>query len=104
VVVWPNLGFHQPTLALVRLGHFRAGSFGVVHVLMGDLKRMCIKLQEISQTLVLVPRSLFKNKKVETKGTLLVREPGSLTLFELKYFWLFFNFIYTMRLTQTRLN
>jgi hypothetical protein len=33
VLVWPNLGFRQPTLAPVRLGLLRAGSLGVVSVL-----------------------------------------------------------------------
>ena len=29
----PNLGFHWPILALIRLGLLHSGSFGVVHVL-----------------------------------------------------------------------
>jgi hypothetical protein len=103
VLVWPNLRFRQPMLAPIRLGLLHACSFGVVHVLWVISSVCTLKLQEITPTLVLVRGALFKNKKVETKGTLLAREPGSLTLVKVKYFW-FFNFIFTMRLTQTRLN
>jgi hypothetical protein len=40
VLVWPNLGFRQPTPAPVRLGLLCANSFGVVRVLW-MISRVC---------------------------------------------------------------
>jgi hypothetical protein len=81
MLIWPNLGFRQPMQALVCLGLFYAGSFGVVRMLWVISSVCALELQEISPTLV-------------QKGTLLIREPGS-TLFELKYFFYFHHETYS---------
>jgi hypothetical protein len=63
-----------------------AGSFSLVYLSVGNLERKRIKtLRDLPHTCSCTWCFIQKNKKLETKWTLLVQELGSLTLFELKY-------------------
>ena len=58
----PNLRFHCPIRALIHLGFFHSGSFGVVHVLWEISSVYALKFREISLTLFLVPGAYSKTK------------------------------------------
>ena len=58
----PNLRFHCPIWALIRLGFLHSGLFCVVHVLWEISSVYAWKFWEISPTLVLVPGAYLKTK------------------------------------------
>jgi hypothetical protein len=86
------------------LGLLRAGSFSLVYMSVGDLERICIKTPRDLPRTCSCTWCFIQNKKVEKKDSsdLRTREPYFI---QTQIFLGFlFYFIFTMRLTQTRLN
>jgi hypothetical protein len=92
---------HKPSLW--GLGLLHASSFGLVHMFVGDLERMCVKTSRdlphtCSCTWCFIQKPKGGNKRDSTGSR--TREP----YFIRTQIFLFFNFIFTMRLTQSRLS